>query len=764
MLKTLRPQRLVFNYNIQSNCLPTALPHFKNEHSINDYISSLCKKCLYNEALQAFNSLQRNIDFEIKPSTYAHLFSACSSLRSLKYGQDVHGHLRRSKLRPDVILHNHILNMYGKCGSLEDARNVFNEMFERNAVSWTSMIAGYSQNNLEKDAIDLYIRMRQSGFSPDQFTFGSAIKACTGLGDFELGRQLHASAVKFSFGFHLIVQNALVSMYTKLGLVDDAWVVFEDIVEKDLISWSSMISGFAQQGFEFESLKLFKEMILYNVHRPNEFVFGSIFAACSALLQLEYGRQIHGVSIKFGLGTEAFTGCSLCDMYAKCGYLDCARTVFNQMELRDTVLWNSIIAAFSYGGDANEAMSYFSQMRNSNFTPDEITIRCLLCAFTSSDSYCQGKQIHSYVLKKGFISDVSVCNTLLTMYAKCSDLSDVFNIFEEMKGIMDLVSWNATMTACLKHNHNNVFGLLKMMHCSDHKPDHVTLTNILGACAVVPSLDKGYQVHCYAIKTGLETEASVMNGLIDMYTKCGILINAQKLFDSYSDPDVVSWSSLIVGYAQFGYGKEALELFKTMRNRGVKPNHVTFVGVLSACSRVGLVDEGLHYYSMMEIEYRISPTREHCSCVVDLFARSGRLKEAVGFINQMAYDPDIVVWNTVLAACKTHQNAEIGRHAAESVLRLDPSNSSAHVLLCNIYASTGNWEDVARLRKLMRSTGVRKAPGQSWIEVKDGVHVFSVEDRSHPQMDEIYMVLGDLSLEMMEAGYVPYGGFEAVPC
>ncbi|XP_058100355.1 pentatricopeptide repeat-containing protein At3g53360, mitochondrial [Magnolia sinica] len=730
--------------------------HFKTQQSSNDYISSLCKQNLFKQALHAFDFVRNNTRFCISLSTYARLLLASSSLKSLEHGRRVHDHLLGSNSRADVVLHNHILNMYGKCGSLADARKVFDGMPERNVVSWTSMIAGYSQKHQEEEAVRFYFGMRRSGLVPDQFTFGSMIRACSGMVDVELGRQLHGHVVKSEFGTDSIVQNALIAMYSKFDRIDDAVGVFERIEMKDLISWGSMISGFAQQGCELEALSLFKEMLELGVYFPNEFVFGSVFSACSGLLQLEHGKQTHGLSIKFGLGRDCFAGCSLSDMYAKCGCLDSARKAFGQVHMPDLVSWNAIIAGFSYEDDINEAMLLFSQMRDSGLKPDQITVRCLLCACTSYATLSQGQQIHSYIVKMGLDLDVPVCNTLLTMYAKCSDLSDAFKAFEEIKSGRDSVSWNAILTSCMQHDHmDNVLRLIRLMHCSENKLDQITISNALGACAHLATLEMGNQVHGCAVKMGLEVDLSVANGLIDMYAKCGSLEDAQKLFKLMSNPDVISWSSLIVGYAHFGYGNEALELFSDMRHLGIKPNHVTFVGVLSACSRVGLVDEGFRYYKAMVAEHGIVPTREHCSCMVDLLARAGRLREAERFINQMPFDPDIVVWKTLLSACRTHGDVELGKRAAENILKLDPSNSAAHVLLCNIYALKGYWDDAARLRKLMKSRGVRKHPGQSWIEIRDKVHVFLVEDKSHPEANEIYGMLGELRLQMREAGYIP---------
>ncbi|XP_057983780.1 pentatricopeptide repeat-containing protein At3g53360, mitochondrial isoform X1 [Malania oleifera] len=733
----------------------TVLANFRSEQLSDDYVSSLCKQNLFEKAIEAFECLQKREGFQIKLSTYAHLICACASLRNLEHGRKVHYHLKTaSNSKPDVILLNHILNMYGKCGSLKDARKVFDEILEPNLVSWTSMIAGYSQNGRAHEAVELYFQMlRWSGLRPDQFTFGSIIRACSSLGNVGLGRQLHAHVTKSEYGSHLIAQNALIAMYTKFDHVVDAMEVFSRIATKDLISWSSIIAGLSQLGYELEALSHFREMLCQGIYQPNQFIFGSVFSACGSLLQPEYGQQIHGVSVKFGLGRDVFCGCSLSDMYAKCNILDSSKTVFYQIERPDLVSWNAIIAGFAYAGDTNEAISLFLQMRHLQLVPDEITVRTLLCAFTSPCTLYQGKQIHSYITKMGFDLDVSVCNTLLTMYTKCSDLGEAFNMFNETRSNADSVSWNAILTACMQHKQAiEVFRLFKLMHITQNKPDNITLSNLLGACAEISSLEMGNQVHCHAIQNGLEFDISVTNGLIDMYTKCGSLVSARKLFDSMENSNVVSWSSLIVGYAQFGYGEEALNLFGTMISLGIKPNEVTLIGVLTACSHVGRVEEGWQLYKMMEIEHGIVPTREHCSCMVDLLARAGRLNEAEAFISQMTFDPDIVVWKTLLAACKTHGNAQIGKQAAENILKIDPSNSAAHILLCNIYASSGRWEDVARLRSLMKQRGVRKVPGWSWIEVKDRIHIFLAEDCSHPERNKIYTILEELWLQILDAG------------
>ncbi|XP_052728656.1 pentatricopeptide repeat-containing protein At3g53360, mitochondrial isoform X2 [Vigna angularis] len=518
----------------------------------------------------------------------------------------------------------------------------------------------------------------------------------------------------------------------------------------------SLNPGYTQLGNDIEALYLFRDMLRQSVYQPNEYIFGSVFSACGSLLEPEFGRQIHGVCAKFGLGRNIFAGCSLCDMYAKFGFLPLAERAFYQIESPDLVSWNAIIAAFSDSGHVNEAVSFFRQMMHTGFMPDDITFLSLLCPCGSFLTCNQGMQMHSYIIKVGLDKEAAVCNSLLTMYTKCSNLHNAFNVFTFLGRRANLVSWNSILSACLQHKHaREAFRLFKLMLFSENKPDSITITTILGTCAELSSLEVGNQVHCFTIKSGLVVDVSVRNRLIDMYAKCGSLKHARDVFDSTQNPDIVSWSSLIVGYAQFGLGHEALNFFRMMRNLGVEPNEVTYVGVLSACSHIGLVEEGWHLYRTMEVELGIAPTREHVSCMVDLLARAGCLYEAENFIKKTGFDPDINTWKTLLASCKTHGNVDIAERVAENILRLDACNSAALVLLSNINASAGNWKEVARLRHFMKQMGVQKVPGQSWIEFKDQIHVFFSEDSSHPQSGKIYSMLEDLWLQMLDHGYVP---------
>lgn len=287
------------------------------------------------------------------------------------------------------------------------------------------------------------------------------------------------------------------------------------------------------------------------------------------------------------------------------------------------------------------------------------------------------------------------------------------------------------------------------------KPDKFTFPSILRACASIVSLEQGKQVHACIIKTESEPNIVLESSLVDMYVKCGTIEDARRVFDKMPERNVVSWTAIIAGYGRYGDSKEVFMLFEQMQQLGLKPNYVTLLAILNACSHAGLVDEAWHYFESIDRDYHIKPRVEHYSCMVDLLGRAGRLDEANEFINRMPLKPHAAIWGTLLGACRMHGNIELGKIAAEHLFNLDSQNAGKYVVLSNIYAAAGRWEDVAKVRKLMKDRGVKKEPGCSWIEYRKKIHLFVVGDRSHPQSEEIYATVETLIRKIKEAGYVP---------
>jgi pentatricopeptide repeat protein len=287
----------------------------------------------------------------------------------------------------------------------------------------------------------------------------------------------------------------------------------------------------------------------------------------------------------------------------------------------------------------------------------------------------------------------------------------------------------------------------------------MTITSVLSACARLSALKHGKEIHHYIIRFWFESHVFVGSALIDMYSKCGSIEVARHLFDKLSERNIVSWNAMIAGYAMHGHGEDALSLFHQMQQADIDPDHITFIALLSACSHAGLIDEGWHYFISMSREYHITPKVGHYSCMVDLLGRAGRLDEAREFIDKMPFEPNADVWGALLGACRIHSNIELGKFVAERLFELQPENPGFYVVMSNIYAAAGRWEDVEKVRTMMKDRGLKRRPGCSWIEVKDKVHAFNVGDKSHPQSEEIYAMLDHLGGQMKKFGYVPDKNF-----
>ena len=287
------------------------------------------------------------------------------------------------------------------------------------------------------------------------------------------------------------------------------------------------------------------------------------------------------------------------------------------------------------------------------------------------------------------------------------------------------------------------------------KPDQITYVSILNACVSPTTVEHGKGVHAHIMDAGFQSHVCVGNALINMYAKCGSISEARVVFDEMGKRDLISWTAMIAGLALYGCGKDALQLFEQMKKEGVRPDLVTFVGVLSVCTHAGLVDEGRRYFNAMSQDHGIPPTIVHYSCLVDLLGRAGHLDEAENVIKSMPVAANAVVWGALLGACRLHGNVLLAERAADQSLKIEPQNASIYVLLSHVYAAAGMWDNVAKVSNLMRDRGVKKQLGRSWIAVDKKVHSFVVKDRSHPEVEEIYSELKSLTKKMRRAGYVP---------
>ncbi|XP_026406496.1 pentatricopeptide repeat-containing protein At5g66520-like [Papaver somniferum] len=497
-------------------------------------------------------------------------------------------------------------------------------------------------------------------------------------------------------------------------------------------------------------------------------------------------KQLHSYIIKTNKDYSILPVTRIASICALSPSFDYARTIFERVEKNETFIWNSCLKTYAESESPIDAIHFFYRLRQSNLCPDTFTCSFVLKACSILLDLHNGRIVHGLVLKLGYQSDLFLQNTIVHMYAKGGAINDARKLFEKMPR-RDSVTWNILITQLTKLNEidkaqelfdqmpdksvrswtamiagyvqcgkpKEAVELFKQMEEAGESPNEVTVVAVLAACADLGTLDLGRRIHEYLDKCGYRKNVRVCNTLIDMYIKCGCLEIARSVFDEMEERTIVSWSAMIGGLAMHGEGEEALKLFSKMTRIGIRPNAVTFVGLLHACSHMGLIAEGREFFTSMTRDYGITPELEHYGCMVDLLSRSGLLSEAHEFIKNMPIKANGVVWGALLGGCRVHKNIKLAEEAIKHLQVLDPLNDGYYVVLSNIYAEKGRWEETARVRRLMKDRGVKKTPGWSTVTVNGEVHEFVAGDGNHPQAEEIYQKWDELLTQMKPRGYIP---------
>eukprot|EP01018_Ginkgo_biloba_P022310 Gb_32475 [translate_table: standard] len=478
----------------------------------------------------------------------------------------------------------------------------------------------------------------------------------------------------------------------------------------------------------------------------------SLLHICTNIKEL---KQLHAHIFRSGLENKIGLWTKLVSMYAMCGSMENSRRVFDRIYHRDVFLWNSMIREYARNGPCEEALALYYQMQRAGVKPDKFTFPFVLNACAGLSSLQEGMEIHGHIVKLEFDLDVYVGAALIHMYAECRKIEYARQVFDKMSR-RDVASWNAMIAGYVHNGHaNEALVLFQEMQLEDMTPNLVTVVSVLPACAQLAALQEGMRIHDFITRSGFGSDVSVGNALIDMYAKCGSIVIARQMFDKMSKRTVVSWNTMIAGYGMHGHGEDAVALFSQMQRIGMKPNHITFIGILSACSHAGLVDKGWQYFDCMIQDYCITPRLKHYACMVDLLGRAGCLEEAENFIKRMPIEPSADVWGALLGACRIHCNIELGERVAEHLFPLVSENDGYYVLLSNIYAAAGRWDDVTKVRAMIKDRGLKKTPGCSLIEINNKIHAFFVGQKLHPQSENIFATLDTLAGQMKEAGYVP---------
>ncbi|TKW19087.1 hypothetical protein SEVIR_5G475000v4 [Setaria viridis] len=706
------------------------------------------------QALVLFAAFRKSFDEVPNEFLLASVLRACTQSRAVPFGEQVHGTAFKLGLDVNLFVGTALINLYAKLVCMDAAMRVFHALPAKNPVTWTVVITGYSQIGQGGLSLDLFQKMGLQGVRPDRFVLASAVSACSGLAFLQGGRQIHGYAYRSAAGMDASVINALIDLYCKCSRPLVARKLFDCTENHNLVSWTTMIAGYMQNSLDAEAMDMFWQMCRAG-WQPDVFAFTSILNSCGSLEAIWQGRQIHAHAIKANLETDEYVKNALIDMYAKCDHLTAARAVFDALAHDDAVSYNAMIEGYARQGDLKEALHIFRRMRYCSLRPNLLTFVSLLGVSSFQSAIELSKQIHGLIIRSGTSVDLYVGSALIDAYSKCSLVDDAKAVFLMMQN-RDMAIWNAMIFGHAQNEQGEeAVKLFSQLRASGVTPNEFTFVALVTVASNLASMFHGQQFHAQIIKAGADINPHVSNALIDMYAKCGFIKEGWLLFESTCGKDVICWNSMISTYSQHGHAEEALRVFQLMREAGVEPNYVTFVGVLAACAHAGLVDEGLHHFNSMKTEYGIEPGTEHYASVVNILGRSGKLHSAKEFIERMPIKPAAAVWRSLLSACRLFGNVEIGRYAAEMALLVDPLDSGPYVLLSNIYASKGLWADVQKLRLGMDYAGTMKEPGYSWIEVMMEVHTFIARGTEHPQAESIYAVLDNLTSLLKDFGYLP---------
>ncbi|KAI5660108.1 hypothetical protein M9H77_28901 [Catharanthus roseus] len=655
----------------------------------------------------------------------------------------------------DEFTWNSMISGCAELGKLVEARKLFDQAPSKSAITWSALISGYCRYGYEIEGFQLFWLMQHEGHKPSQFTLGSVLRICSIKGLLSKGEQIHGYAIKTNLDANVFVITGLIDMYAKCLQVMEAEVLFEMMPDgRNHVTWTAMINGYSVNGDASKAIGCFKGMRDEGIG-ANQYTFPAVLSACGTNSNIRFGVQVHSCVVRGGFEANVFVQSALVDMYAKCGDLDNAKQAIDRMEVDTAASWNSLMVGYVRNGLEDEALFLFKVMHQRTMGLDEFTYPSVLNCLTSKQNVKIGKSVHCLVIKSGFQGFKLICNALVDMYAKQGDLYSAFEVFNNMPD-KDVISWTSAVTG-YAHNgfHEEALEFFCKMRISGIEPDQIVTSSILSSCSELALLELGQQLHASSLKSGLGLFLSVNNSLLAMYAKCGCLKEANRVFNSMPIRNVMTWTALIVGCAQNGKGKESLQLYDEMIQSGTKPDFITFIGLLFACSHAGLVEQGRLYFESMVNVYGITPGPDHYASMIYLLGRSGKMQEAEKLLDEMLVGPNATVWKALLAACRVHGNEDLAKRAALALFELTPQDAVPYIILSNIYSSAGKWEEAAAVRKLMRSRSVIKEPGYSWLEMNGKVHKFLSEDRSHPKAKEIYHKIDDVIKLIKEAGYVP---------
>lgn len=724
---------------VDCGCIPNAQQVFdrstyKSEHAWTALMFGYTTSGHTHLVFDLYAGMEEN---GMPPSTHTilALLKACIKLRDVQKGQEVHIEAIEWGLEQDTAVNSSIVDMYAKCASLLEASYVLSVSPVRNVISWTALIGGYADHGLGQEAITEFAKMQFEGVPPNAVTIACLLKAWDSVATRENIGQFFQNIKGTDFERDPLVGNTLVGIYAKLGFIQEAQCIFDKLKDRDVVSWNSLLTGLVEHGDAIEAMTHFEQMPQDHVC-PNAITFTCICKACGTLGAMEKALPLHMEVTKYGLEEDHIVGNSLSCMYAKCDSLLEAVEVFDKLLVKDVVSWSAIIAGFAKHGPASGGLKYFEQMKLEGILPNAFTFTSVLRACISMQALDSGRDIHMEIELKGLADNVHVGNALIGIYAKCDSLLEAEYVFNQLPH-RDVLSWNALITGYAEHGPGQeALKYFEMMQASDFQLDVVSFSGALKACGTIGALGIGREIHARVAEGLFAVDPCIGNSLINMYSKCGSLSEAQEVFHKLPVRDVMVWSSMIHAFGMNHEGWKAIECFEEMCKQAVEANGVTFTCLLSACRHASLAEEGNKYFKAMRQDFGIVPTVEHYNCMVDLFARSGCLFEAEKLCELVGLSSEGAL-SAMLTASQICGETELGLRCFQQNVMVNANDAGLYVLMSDIFASDGRLDDANRIEDIRRHVGAFKKPATALLEIGNEVHEFVVGNNLSRDIKEI---------------------------
>ncbi|URE11401.1 Cell cycle regulated microtubule associated protein [Musa troglodytarum] len=652
--------------------------------------NAMLSGCARNgDAQQALSMAYEMASSGVRPNTVtlSVLLQVCGRVEDKRLGQSVHAYAVRHLQLVDTFLGNSLIVYYNRAGESHISERIFARMLRRDIVSWNAMITGQAQCGFGWRALELFNLMREE-HHPDLFSIETVLQVCAQIGEDAIddGQATHGLLVKLGFQMDVYEQNSLLLFYCKCGMMESAQSIFDKMEARNIVSWNILVN---------EALEHLRSMHV-NACSLDAVTIVNMLSVCSGTLNLRSGKVIHGFMLRNKHDYNVFAITALLEHYAKCGAVNEACYLFLKIPVRNRVTWNTMVHCCVHNGFPRASVKLFYLMQEQDgFMPDATSVVGVIKAIAQRGYEEEKNYIHKFVTERGFTDDEFVANSLIAMHARFHDFDKAISVFERTSKL-STVTWNTMISVYSNYDLANkamsVYHLMKLQN-------------------VAPDL-----IHTVICKSGYESDMFVGTSLVCGYAKCGDLSMARLIFDGLESKSTVSWNSMIQGYGVHGNAEAVHELFSEMQQSGTVPTVVTFLNIISACSHVGDVEKGKHYYDLMTRVHSVIPNRELLSSLADLLGRSGRLREVHEALEKGPLDPGLDAWGALLGACRIQGNLEIGLIAANNVLELDPIHRGYNLLLSNMHAEAGRWILASKIRKRVNKTGLKKASGWSKVE------------------------------------------------